>query len=75
MWVLEVDIGKVRRLRAEGFGLRVIAERMGISVNTLQKARGQARDSCGQSVSHSRSSDLRTLDFARTLCLNRVNQK
>jgi hypothetical protein len=56
VWVLEVDIGKVRRLRAEGFGLRVIAERLGISVNALQKARGQARDSCGQSVSHSRSS-------------------
>jgi putative DNA-invertase from lambdoid prophage Rac len=36
---LEVDLVKVERLRAEGFGLRVIAERVGVSVNTLQKAR------------------------------------
>ncbi len=36
---VEVDLAKVDRLRAEGFGLRVIAERVGVSVNTLQKAR------------------------------------
>jgi len=36
---VDVDIAKVDRLRAEGFGLRVIAVRVGVSVNTLQKAR------------------------------------
>jgi hypothetical protein len=36
---VEVDIAKVHRLRAEGLGLRVIAVRLGVSVNTLQKAR------------------------------------
>jgi DNA invertase Pin-like site-specific DNA recombinase len=35
---VEVDLASVERLRAEGFGLRVIAERVGVSVNTLQKA-------------------------------------
>jgi DNA invertase Pin-like site-specific DNA recombinase len=36
---VEVDLARVERLRAEGFGSRVIAERVGVSVNTLQKAR------------------------------------
>jgi DNA invertase Pin-like site-specific DNA recombinase len=36
---VEVDIAKVHRLRAEGLGLRVIAVRLSVSVNTLQKAR------------------------------------
>ena len=36
---VEVDMGKVNRLRAETFGLRVVAQRLGVSVNTLQKAR------------------------------------
>jgi putative DNA-invertase from lambdoid prophage Rac len=36
---VEVDLARVERLRAEGFGLRVIAKRVGVSVNTLQKAR------------------------------------
>ena len=40
--VVEVDLAKVERHRASGLGLRAIAERLGISVNTLQKARGRA---------------------------------
>lgn len=36
---VEVDMGKVNRLRAETFGLRVVAQQLGVSVNTLQKAR------------------------------------
>jgi DNA invertase Pin-like site-specific DNA recombinase len=37
---VEVDMGKVHRLRAEGLGLCAISAKLGISVNTLQKARG-----------------------------------
>jgi DNA invertase Pin-like site-specific DNA recombinase len=36
---VSVDLAKVERHRADGLGLRVIAERLGVSVNTLQKAR------------------------------------
>jgi DNA invertase Pin-like site-specific DNA recombinase len=36
---VEVDLTKVQRFRADGLGLRAIAEKLGISVNTLQRAR------------------------------------
>jgi DNA invertase Pin-like site-specific DNA recombinase len=36
-----VDLAKVQRHRADGLGLRAIAAKLGISVNTLQKARGR----------------------------------
>jgi DNA invertase Pin-like site-specific DNA recombinase len=36
---VEVDLAKVERLRGDGLGLRAIAAKLGISVNTLQKAR------------------------------------
>jgi DNA invertase Pin-like site-specific DNA recombinase len=36
-----VDLAKVERLRRDGLGLRAIAAKLGISVNTLQKARGR----------------------------------
>jgi DNA invertase Pin-like site-specific DNA recombinase len=36
-----VDLAKVERHRADGLGLRAIAAKLGISVNTLQKARGR----------------------------------
>jgi DNA-binding CsgD family transcriptional regulator len=32
---------KVERYRADGLGLRAIATKLGISVNTLRKARGR----------------------------------
>jgi DNA invertase Pin-like site-specific DNA recombinase len=35
-----VDLAEVERYRADGLGLRAIAAKLGISVNTLQKARG-----------------------------------
>jgi DNA invertase Pin-like site-specific DNA recombinase len=35
---VRVDIKAARKLQAEGLGVRGIAERLGISVNTLQKA-------------------------------------
>jgi DNA invertase Pin-like site-specific DNA recombinase len=38
---VEVDLAKVERFRADGLGLRAIAEKLGMSVNTLQKARGR----------------------------------
>jgi DNA invertase Pin-like site-specific DNA recombinase len=38
---VEVDLAKVERHRAAGLGLRAIATQLGISVNTLQKARGK----------------------------------
>lgn len=38
---VEVDLGRVERLGAEGLGLRAIAMKLGIGVNTLQKARGR----------------------------------
>ncbi len=37
---VEVDLARVERYRAEGLGLRAIAAKLGICVNTLQKARG-----------------------------------
>jgi hypothetical protein len=36
-----VDLTKVERYKAEGLGLRAIATKVRISVNTLQKARGK----------------------------------
>ncbi len=33
-----VDVARARRLQKEGLGLRPIAAKLGISVNTLQKA-------------------------------------
>jgi DNA invertase Pin-like site-specific DNA recombinase len=36
-----VDLAKIERLRGDGLGLRAIAEKLGISVNTLQKAPGK----------------------------------
>ena len=38
---VEVDLVKVEGYKAEGLGLRAIAAKLGISVNTLQKARGK----------------------------------
>jgi hypothetical protein len=38
---VEVDLVKVERHRADGLGLRATAAKPGISVNTLQKARGK----------------------------------
>ena len=38
---VSVDLMKVERYKAEGLGLREIATKLGISVNTLQKARGR----------------------------------
>ena len=38
---VEVDISKVERHRADGLGLRAIATKLGICVNTLQRARGK----------------------------------
>lgn len=35
---VRVDVKAARKLQAEGLGLRKVAERLGISVNTLQKA-------------------------------------
>jgi DNA invertase Pin-like site-specific DNA recombinase len=37
---VEVDLARVERYRADGLGLRAIAAKLEISVNTLQKARG-----------------------------------
>jgi DNA invertase Pin-like site-specific DNA recombinase len=34
---VHVDVKAARKLQAEGFGVRSVAERLGISVNTLQK--------------------------------------
>lgn len=39
---VQVDLAKVERYRADGLGLRATAARLGISVNTLQKARGKS---------------------------------
>lgn len=39
---VEVDLTKVERYKAEALGLRAIATKLRISVNTLQKARGRA---------------------------------
>src|SRR4051794_39178373 len=36
--VVEVDVRAAQRLRADGLGLRGIAKKMGISVNTIQRA-------------------------------------
>jgi DNA-binding CsgD family transcriptional regulator len=36
-----VDLARVERCRVDGMGLRAIAAKLGISVNTLQKARGK----------------------------------
>jgi putative DNA-invertase from lambdoid prophage Rac len=38
---VEVDLATVERHRADGLGLRAVAAKLGISVNTLQKARGR----------------------------------
>jgi DNA invertase Pin-like site-specific DNA recombinase len=38
---VEVDLTRVERLKADGLGLRAIAAKLGISVGTLQKARGR----------------------------------
>jgi DNA invertase Pin-like site-specific DNA recombinase len=38
---VKVDLAKVERYRADGLGLRAIAAKLGMSVNTLQKARGR----------------------------------
>jgi DNA invertase Pin-like site-specific DNA recombinase len=38
---IEVDLAKVERHRADGLGLRAIAAKLGISVGTLQRARGR----------------------------------
>jgi DNA invertase Pin-like site-specific DNA recombinase len=35
---IHVDLKTARKLRAEGLGVRGVAERLGVSVNTLQKA-------------------------------------
>jgi DNA invertase Pin-like site-specific DNA recombinase len=39
---VSVDLAKVERHRASGLGLRAIATKLGISVNTLQKARASS---------------------------------
>jgi DNA invertase Pin-like site-specific DNA recombinase len=41
--VVSVDLTKVEKLRREGFGLRAIALRMGVCVNSIQRARGKMR--------------------------------
>jgi hypothetical protein len=38
---VKVDLARAERLRTDGLGLRAIAAKLGISVNTLQKARGK----------------------------------
>ena len=38
---VEVDLARVERHRADGLGLRAIATKLEISVNTLQKARAK----------------------------------
>jgi DNA invertase Pin-like site-specific DNA recombinase len=38
---VQVDLAKVERHKADGLGLRAIAAKLGISVNTLQRARGR----------------------------------
>ncbi len=37
---IDVDLDEVLRLQEQGFGLRAIAEKMGVAVNTIQRARG-----------------------------------
>jgi hypothetical protein len=39
--VVKVDLARAERLRTDGLGLRAIAAKLGISVNTLQRARGR----------------------------------
>jgi DNA invertase Pin-like site-specific DNA recombinase len=39
--VVSVDLAKIERLRREGLGLRAIAERLGVCVNSIQRARGK----------------------------------
>jgi putative DNA-invertase from lambdoid prophage Rac len=39
---VEVDLAKVERYRADGLGLRAIATKLGICINTLQRARRSA---------------------------------
>ena len=39
--VVVVDLAKVERYRADGLGLRAVATKLGICVNTLQRARGR----------------------------------
>jgi DNA invertase Pin-like site-specific DNA recombinase len=41
--VVSVDLAKVEKLRHEGLGLRAIAHRMGVGVNSIQRARGKIR--------------------------------
>jgi len=41
--VVSVDLTKVEKLRREGVGLRQIAERLGVCVNSIQRARGKLR--------------------------------
>jgi hypothetical protein len=38
-----VDLTKVEKLQREGLGLRAIAARMGVCVNSVQRARGKIR--------------------------------
>jgi DNA invertase Pin-like site-specific DNA recombinase len=41
--VVSVDLTKIAKLRGEGLGLRAIAQRMGVCVNSIQRARGKIR--------------------------------
>jgi DNA invertase Pin-like site-specific DNA recombinase len=41
--VVSIDLAKVEKLRREGLGLRKIAERLGVCVNSVQRARGKIR--------------------------------
>jgi len=41
--VVAVDLAKVEKLHHEGLGLRAIALRMGVCVNSIQRARGKVR--------------------------------
>jgi putative DNA-invertase from lambdoid prophage Rac len=41
--VIAVDLAKVEKLQREGLGLRAIAHRMGVCVNSVQRARGKIR--------------------------------
>jgi DNA invertase Pin-like site-specific DNA recombinase len=48
---VDVDLKKVERYKVEGLGLRAIATRMGISVNTLRKAHAKVGPSPPQPLS------------------------
>jgi DNA invertase Pin-like site-specific DNA recombinase len=41
--VIAVDLTKVEKLQREGLGPRAIAHRMGVCVNSIQRARGKIR--------------------------------